>query len=137
MHTTRVRIAALASPVLMVVVALFGTWQHSMHDQSSWSGASFGMFATIDAEATRQVRAFIERDGNPTPLSIPEELERRAFEVQVLPTEERLARLGREWVELTELEAGAEVVVEVWGIDFNSAEAALSRILIQRVTVRP
>jgi hypothetical protein len=130
-----IRFASLTAPVLLVIVGLFSVFQYVHHDQSSWSGAGFGMFATIDGEATRSVRGYLAKDGDRKPEELPSKLDRQAFEVQVLPTEKRLLDLGRDWLEAIEAGPDARMIVEVWGVEFDAHRVVLSRILIRSVQV--
>lgn len=51
--TTGDRWRAIAPALALVLVALVGVRNHVDHDQSSWEGASFGLFATYDNDASR------------------------------------------------------------------------------------
>lgn len=127
------RVASLVPPLILVLVALISMWQTSTRDQSSWSGAGFGMFATIDGEATRQVRAYVEETGQPLPL--PADLQRLELEVRVLPSVSRVEKLGRAWASHSGLPDHAVLAIEVWGIDFDASSGELRRFLLRRVEV--
>jgi len=108
----------LVAPAVLVVVALLQISRVRELDQSSWSGAGFGMFATIDNESFRLVRGWVLDEDGQRPVPLPHELERAAFELQVVPTEERAQGLARRWQEIAAPDTG--FVVEVWGISFDS-----------------
>jgi hypothetical protein len=133
MHWRRSRLLGLVAPALLVVVALLALWRTTVHDQSSWSGAGFGMFATVDGEATRQVRAHVAETGEV--VLLPSGLEREVLEVTVLPTEERMRHLGEAWRRRAGLGSDEVLVVEVWAVEFDVTTAALSRSLLSVVRV--
>lgn len=135
MDSPRVRLVSSVAPLVLVVVALFAIWQTITQDQSSWSGAGFGMFATVDGEATRQVRGHIEDTGRE--VALPAALEQAAFEVRVLPTSTRLNRLGELWRAEVDLGTADVLVVEVWRLDFNRFTGALFRSVLNQVRVEP
>ena len=135
MDSPRVRLVSSVAPLVLVVVALFALWQTITQDQSSWSGAGFGMFATVDGEATRQVRGHIEATG--TEVALPAALEQVAFDVRVLPTNSRLIRLGELWRADVGLGSAEVLVVEVWRLDFNPVTGVLSRSVLNQVRVEP
>ena len=127
------RLAGLVAPAMLVLVALLSVWQTNVRAQSSWSGAGFGMFATIDGEATRQVRAYIK--GTSRTLALPAGLERMELEIRVLPSPDRIEELGRAWASLSGLPGHLVLVVEVWAIDFEGATGLLTRSLLRRIEV--
>lgn len=135
MDSPRVKLVSSVAPLVLVVVALFALWQTISQDQSSWSGAGFGMFATVDGEATRQVRGHVEATGRE--VALPAALEQAAFEVRVLPTNTRLNRLGELWRADAGIRSADVLVVEVWRLDFNSDTGVLSRSVLNQVRVEP
>ena len=92
------------------------------------------MFATIDGEATRQVWAYVDENGQP--LSLPAHLQRLELEVRVLPSVSRIAKLGRAWASHSDLPDHAVLAIEVWGIDFDASTGELQKFLLRRVEVK-
>jgi hypothetical protein len=81
------RARALAPAVLLVVVALLGVRNHIVRDQSSWQGASFGMFATYDNRTSRTVIVEVDSGEGPERIDVPPDLEDDAERLKVVPTE--------------------------------------------------
>jgi hypothetical protein len=75
----------LLVPALLVAVALVQFRNVIVHDESTWSGAGFGMFATFDNEPTRVVRVTVTIDGADyrAPGSV---LGHQAVELRTLPS---------------------------------------------------
>jgi hypothetical protein len=122
------------APALLVVVALTQIWRVHELDQSSWSGAGFGMFATIDSETFRPVRGWVVDDEGSRPVALPAELERAAFELQVVPTEDRARALAERWRDLVAKGRG-RFVVEVWRLQFDSSSTHLNVETLRRVEI--
>ena len=81
------RLRALAPAVLLVVVALVGVRHHVVRDQSSWQGASFGMFATYDNGNSREVVVTVDRGDGPARVTLPKDLRDDAQRLTIVPTE--------------------------------------------------
>lgn len=81
------RLRALAAPVLLIVIALLGAARSAILDQSSWQGASFGMFATYDNRTTRVVVVQVEEDGVVQAVPVPAELRPEADRLLVVPSQ--------------------------------------------------
>lgn len=122
---------SLVVPALVCLVAVVHTVRVDSSDLSTWSGAGFGMFATIDGETTRTVRGFVDVDGVEEEVPLPSSLERAAFEVAVLPTSERAERLAERWADELDL-TDARVSVEVRRIAFDGDDltAGTERVLL-------
>ena len=95
------------------------------------------MFATIDSESTRHVRAYASVAEESIAVAIPERLSRKVHEVLVLPTTPRIEGLAGALAEDAGLSDADSVTVEVWGLDFDHETASLSRFLIERVSWKP
>ncbi|QGG95461.1 hypothetical protein [Actinomarinicola tropica] len=124
-HTSRPRrdlALSLLVPLLLSTVALTQIARAHVLDQSPWSGAGFGMFAQIDGETTRTVRGWIVEDGATTAVPIPADLERAAFELAVVPTEERADELARRWRRQIGAPESASMRVEVWGLTVEDSD---------------
>jgi hypothetical protein len=102
-------------PALLVVVATFGVARSVGLDQSSWQGASFGMFATYDNRTSRHVRVTVDSAGQDEPVRVqlPAELEDDAERLRVLPSAAAARRLAAETLERVPEGKGERVVVEV------------------------
>lgn len=114
---------AVGVPLLMVAVAALSTWRYHQHDQTSWRGASVGMFAMIDAPANRLVRGVVQpddadADAEPELYTPPKAVDEERVRALVTPTEGNLRRLADAWS--PEVEDGRLVRVEVWATRFRS-----------------
>jgi hypothetical protein len=118
----RVRLVSLVAPGLLALVASLAVYRVQAHDQSTWSGVGFGMFATIDNETTRQIRAELSTGGERRPVAVPAELEEAARGVAVVPTLERLEALARRWVDRDEVPPGATLAVALWEMRFDAGD---------------
>lgn len=123
---------SLVVPALLIVVAVVHTVRVEQSDQSTWSGAGFGMFATIDGENTRTVRGFVTGAGDDREVPVPAALQREAFEVAVLPTAERVEALAERWSDTLDLADGEGFAVEVRRITFDGGDltAGTERIVL-------
>jgi hypothetical protein len=127
-------VLALAAPTLLVLVALVQVQRVAQLDQSSWSGAGFGMFATIDGDNYRSVRGYVRTPEGLERVPLPRELTRQGFEVRVVPTDRRARALARAWQ--SELGPDAPpLVVEVWRLRFDPAEPSVQSELMRRVEI--
>lgn len=81
--------------VLLAAVALgqlaLAHWQHL----NAWSGGGFGMFSTTDVWARRHLHATLLMPGARRELDVPKELREPLRRALALPTDARLAALGR------------------------------------------
>ena len=118
----RARLVSLVAPTLLVLVASLAVYRVQAHDQSTWSGVGFGMFATIDNETTRQIRAELVIGGERRPVPVPPELEEAAFAVAVVPTPERLEALARRWADRDDVPPGATIALGLWEMRFDAGE---------------
>ncbi|MGH9084246.1 MAG: hypothetical protein ACRDYW_02230 [Acidimicrobiales bacterium] len=89
------RVRALAMPALLVAVAALGVYRHVTLDQTSWQGASFGMFATYDSRPSRAVVIDVVADGERRRIAVPRALEDDAVELTVVPTDRGARSLAR------------------------------------------
>jgi hypothetical protein len=107
------RARAIAPAALLLVIALIGVRNHVVRDQSSWQGASFGMFATYDSRVSRQVVATLHEDGEVTRLAIPADLGDDARRLTVVPTGGGARSMARAIV--SRVDGDASVRIEVRG----------------------
>lgn len=118
------RIRAIAAPLLLVVLASVGVLRSITLEQSSWQGASFGMFATYDNRASRVVRLTVDTGSGPSRALIPDDLQDDAVRLRVVPTREAAQRLAQ--AALRRVAAGsATVEVEVWRVELEDEEGKL------------
>lgn len=111
---------ALVAPALLMVVAAIGTARTVTLHQSSWHGASFGMFATYDNVASRTVRITVDGVAVPVPPGLADDAER----LEVVPTDAGARRLAEAVLART---AGGtrSAVVEVRRIHLRTAGGGL------------
>lgn len=118
-------VAVTVVPGVLLAVAAVQGWRVVEHDQSTWSGAGYGMFATYDNEDTRFVTATLTvADGAQRREFVPGELARLAFEARVTPSAERVQHLADQWLARSAREVAA-VDVTVWGIELVDRDPAL------------
>jgi hypothetical protein len=107
----RDRWRALAPALLLAVVALLGVRNHLVRDQSSWQGASFGMFATYENDSSRVVAVTVDGGDGPTRVRLPDSLHDDVRRLEVVPTEADANALARRVLELLPGPATVEVTV--------------------------
>lgn len=121
--------------MVMLTVAALSTWRHHELDQTSWRGASVGMFAQVDAPSNRLVRGVVEtRDPQPgdadateTRLLRPPPAVASAGErALVTPTDHNLRRLAEGW--RTTVTDGRLLRVEVWATRFRASNPPAVRL---------
>jgi hypothetical protein len=121
---------ALVAPAVLVVVALTQTIRVHEDDQTSWKGASFGMFASIESGQTRAVLAWLEASGERLPVP-----DTRTVELaRILPTDENAADVGLELIERLGLDPGTAVRVEVRGTEVADVDGNL-RVFVEPLVV--
>ena len=105
-------------PALLVVVATVGVVRSVTLHQSSWHGASFGMFATYDNVSSRTVRVTLDGAGGASPVRVqlPAALEDDAGRLEVVPTDAGARRLAAEILERVPADRARRVLVEVWRV---------------------
>lgn len=125
---------SVVAPLLLVCVALLQVYRVNTLDQSSWSGAGFGMFATIDNETYRLIRGYVVEPAGEQRVVLPGELTRQAFEVRVVPTDSRVRALAEAWRERAAV-GDQPFAVEVWTLDFDSDTPSLTATAHTRMVV--
>jgi hypothetical protein len=128
-------VLVLATPVLVVAVALVQLYRADALDQSSWSGAGFGMFATYESEITRFVRVYAVTESGETRLPVPPSAQRALVEARVVPTDGYLEVLADEVAAAVDDPEVESVRVELWAIDFDRDEARIDASMLNEVTV--
>jgi hypothetical protein len=116
------RARALAMPVLLVGIAALGVYRSATLDQSSWQGASFGMFATYDNRSSRAVLVSVLDGPERRQVAMPAELEDDAERLRVVPTDAGAVDLAGEV---------AAVLVEA-GAPFDGVEVEVRRLVVER-----
>ena len=87
------RRAAIA-PICLCLVAGLHAVRVATCGQTQWKGGGFGMFSTVDSEASRFVRAFAETPQGELPLAIPSHLDKTVAELRAAPTQAQLDALA-------------------------------------------
>ncbi len=112
----RDRAKALAAPLLLATVALVGVVRSATLDQSSWQGASFGMFATYDNDVSRTVVVTASLPDDPARVALPSHLHDDARQLQVVPTDARARRLAQATLRDATQDRATRVHVAVLGV---------------------
>ena len=129
---------ALLPVVVLAGVALLGVRNHLDHDQTSWEGASFGMFATYDNHVTRQVVVSLVGPDGSTRAALPPSLEDDALRLRVAPSEAAARRLAAEVARLVLGGPVTLVVVELWRVDLDQDPSLTMRFeSMLRATATP
>lgn len=109
-------------PALLVTVAALGVYRHATLDQTSWQGASFGMFATYDSRPSRAVIVRVADGTDVRQVALPTELEDDAERLRVVPTDGGAVDLARDV---------ATALAHV-GTPFDGVEVEVRGLAIQR-----
>jgi hypothetical protein len=107
--------------IVLIVVALTQVLLSKTAGLSPWKGGGFGMFATTDGTAFRQVRVFVEAEGRAEELEIAPSQELSAARAQLFPSDRMLGGLARA-VAGREQRYGRPVEtvrIEVWRTEFD------------------
>ncbi len=134
----------LAAPLLLVAVAAAQWVRVAEHDQSSWSGIGFGMFATFEEETNRRVLVTLEIDGRSIPAAVPAELADDADRLRTVPSARATQALAEALLDVTwRIEdrravpdaagaAATRAVVVVQGLAVDGGDDPLLRPLVVR-----
>jgi hypothetical protein len=109
-------------PLLLVTIATLGVLRHVTLDQTSWQGASFGMFATYDSRPSRAVIVTTTHGTDRTRVAVPAELEGDAERLRVVPTDGGAVDLAR---------SVAAALVRA-GTPFDGVEVEVRGLVVQR-----
>ncbi|MCI0361150.1 MAG: hypothetical protein L0211_21935 [Planctomycetaceae bacterium] len=85
---------AVIAPLCLCLVAGLHAFRVVAYGQTQWKGGGFGMFSTIDSEASRFVRAFAMTPEGELPLAIPRHLEKTVAELRAAPTQAKIDGLA-------------------------------------------
>ena len=154
------RVVPLVAPALLVAVGLNQLVLAHSEDLTSWKGGGFGMFATVDRLDERFITLTVRFDSQEATLTegdLPDgdPWTRRVSRTLAMPDGAAMQRFGAsvlllDWVRddgdvvladrgpdgSTHTLTAEEVIVEVWGLDFDAAAGTLARTLIASDTVR-
>ncbi len=122
---------AWVAPALLVVLALaqIGGWL--AFDLSPWKGGGFGMFASNDHGAFRQVVVFEHGEDGTRRVSLPSELDRLRRHVREVPRESNLRRLGT--AVRREVPGLGPLRIEVFRTEFAPSDLAPRRVSVARL----
>lgn len=107
---------SLAPAALLVAIAAVGVVRSITLDQSSWQGASFGMFATYESSRSRVVQVRVHGAGGEVVVQLPEDLADDGERLEVVPTDGAAQRLAAAVLHRLPPAGGQRVLVEVWGL---------------------
>lgn len=131
---------SVAPAALLVAIATLGVARSITLDQSSWQGASFGMFATYESSRSRVVQVRVHGAGGEVAVPLPEGLADDGERLEVVPTGGAARRLAAAVLQRLPPASGQRVVVEVWGLrvtrDEDDRLRATRRRLAQGEAVR-
>ena len=125
-------------PVVLLVVAGLHRYRAVAEDRSSWSGAGFGMFATLSQEELGFVRAVATSPSATTTVPVPAELARDVIEIKADPVRSRLEALARRWltIERQRDPSISELRVSLWHVRLDTETPALDAYPLHEVVVR-
>ena len=116
------RLRAIAPAALLAAIAILGVRNFAVHDQSSWQGASFGMFATYDNDVSRVVAVTATGPQGSYRVRLPKGLQDDAVRLRVAPSAGAADRLAREVAALIRDVGTTSVTVELWGIVLHDTD---------------
>ncbi|MEY2571263.1 MAG: hypothetical protein QOE63_1613 [Acidimicrobiaceae bacterium] len=132
------RLAALALPILLVLVAGVQRYRAYAGDESSWSGVGFGMFSTVNQERLGFLRADAVSPSGTTVVGVPDPLAREVLELKADPRQAKLDEVARKW--LVALRANdpliTELRVSLWHVSFSNAGPTLRAYQLLETVVR-
>ena len=120
-------------PVLMVAVAALGMWRYHADHQTSWRGATAGMFARVDAPANRIAMGIVQPGDDESerfPIPPPPEAREQWHRAIVTPTAANLQELADAWA--PRVPDGRLVRVEVLATQFRSGPGGPS-VRLERI----
>lgn len=120
------RLRAVAPAVLLAVIAVLGTYNHVDHDQSSWEGASFGMFSTYENHVSRVVLVTVVGPDGRVQALLPPDLRDDALRLRVAPSQGAIDRLARDVLGRVEDEGATSVEVELRTLHLSAGPDGLS-----------
>lgn len=132
------RVATLIMPVVLLLVAGWHRYRAVTEDRSSWSGAGFGMFATLSQERLGFLRAVATSPSTSTSVPVPPELGRDVIEIKADPERSRLEDLARRWLAIERQRDPSiiELRVSLWHVRLDTDTPALDTYPLHEVVVR-
>lgn len=126
------RLRVVALPVLLAAIAVVGVLRVAALDQSSWQGASFGMFATYDNTISRSLAVTVTGPDGTARVLLPADLRDDARRLKVVPTEAGADRLAAQVLARIADAEAVEVVVQRLSIEQPPADDGL-RISVEEI----
>ena len=117
---------AVAPVVLLSSIALLGIYNHIDHAQSSWRGASFGMFATYENHVSRVVLVTVTGADGRAQLRLPPDLRDDARRLRVAPSQGAIDRLARRVLARERGGGATSVEVELRALDLDAGADGLT-----------
>lgn len=114
--------------MLLAVVALVGVRNHIERDQSSWEGATFGMFATYDNHVSRVVVVTVTDADGPVRVALPDDLQKRGLLLRIAPSQGDIDGLARSVADRVRDDGATRVRVELWRIALQGGDALRLRL---------
>jgi hypothetical protein len=107
--------------LLLSLVALVGVRNHVDHDQSSWEGASFGMFATYENHVSRLVVITVTGPDGQFRAALPADLQDDALRLRVAPSQAAIDRLARSVARRVADDGATAVAIALWRIELDDS----------------
>ena len=107
--------------ILLCVVAIVQVYLTRAENLTPWKGGGFGMFSSNDDGLNRTIRVRIHGSDYSRDLDVPSVLANQAYRASVLPSDGRLAALGREiaGLEAASGQSIASVRIAVWRLSYD------------------
>jgi len=119
----------MAPAALLVVIAVIGVRNHVNHDQSSWEGASFGMFATYENHVSRLVVVTVTGPDGSFRAALPEDLADDGQRLRVAPSQGAADRLAEAVAERVAAEGATKVEVTLWRLALEDDDGLRLRLI--------
>ena len=127
---------SLAVPALLAAIAIVQIVRVHQIEQSPWSGAGFGMFASIDGETSRTIRGVVVSGGDTTDSELPEHLRRAAFELVVVPSSAAADELAERWAEALDLPDDAHLELSVRAVEIDADLRLSTEVIVEGSSAR-
>jgi hypothetical protein len=118
----------VAPAVLLAIIAVVGVRNHVHRDQSSWEGASFGMFATYENHVSRLVVVTVTGPDGPFRAALPDDLQDDAQRLRVVPSQAAADRLAQAVAERVRDDGATGVEVALWRIGLGTEDGLRLRL---------
>jgi hypothetical protein len=114
--------------VLLAAIAVVGVRNHMEHDQSSWEGASFGMFATYENHVSRLVVVTVTGPDGSFRVALPDDLQDDERRLRVAPSKDAADRLARAVATRIGDDGATEVEVTLWRVGLDTDDGFRLRL---------